>query len=122
MQKIKQPVRLTLGCDNDMMLVLRMTTVGVLAQSSFGLDRADEIKLAVDEAAKQFMAASDMLMVEYDFLPDGLKITLGAQNRAPITPNPDEWMVLQCVLESMGCEVNAVGGDAPCALELICHA
>lgn len=122
MQKIKQPVRLTLGCDNDMMLVLRMTTMGVLAQASFGLDRADEIKLAVDEAAKQFMSAAEMLMVEYTFLPDGLKITVGAENRAPIMPNPDEWMVLLCVLESMGCSVNVVGGDAPCALELICHA
>lgn len=122
MQKIKQPVRLTIGCDNDMLLVLRMTTVGVLAQAAFGLDRADEIKLAVDEAAKQFMAAADALTVEYRFLPDGLCISVGAADRSAITPNPDEWMVLLCVLESMGCSVNVVGEGAPSALELICHA
>lgn len=121
MQKIKQPVRLTFGCDNDMLLVLRMTTVGVLAQAAFGLDRADEIKLAVDEAAKQFMCA-EALQVEFCFLTDGLRITVGAADGKAICPNPDEWMVLLCVLESMGCTVNAVGGDAPCALELICHA
>ena len=117
-------VRLTFSCDNDMMLVLRMTTVGVLAQAAFGLDRADEIKLAVDEAAKQFMAlaGTQRLMAEYTMQPDGLHIVIGTENRAPVSPDPDEWMVLTCVLESMGCQVKVWGEQAPCALELICNA
>lgn len=121
MQMIKHPVRLTLGCDRDMMLVLRMTAVGVLAQACLGLDRADEIKLAVDEAAKPFMAAAEQLMVEFCCKDDGLHIVIGAADRAPITPDPTEWMVLLCVLESMGCTVNVIGGENPCALELICR-
>ena len=122
MQMIKHPVRLTLGCDRDMMLVLRMTTVGVLAQAAFGLDRADEIKLAVDEAAKPFMTVADALCVEFSYVEDGLHITIGAENGAAITPDPTEWMVLLCVLESMGCTVNVIGGENPRALELICRA
>ena len=122
MQMIKHPVRLTLGCDRDMMLVLRMTTVGVLAQASFGLDRADEIKLAVDEAAKPFMSVAESITAEFVYVQDGLHITIGATDRTPIAPDPTEWMVLLCVLESMGCSVNVIGEENPCALELICRA
>lgn len=122
MQMSKQPVRLTFGGDSDMMLVLRMTTVGVLAQTRFGLDRVDEIKLAVDEAAKPFISASELIDVEYAFVGDDLHITIGAQDGKPLSPDPAEWMVLLCVLESMNCAVNVLGGEAPYALELICRA
>lgn len=117
-------VKLTFSADNSMMLVLRMTTVGVLAQASFDLDRADEIKLAVDEAAKQFIAlAGDRtLKAEYAAQPDGLHIVIGTEDQSTISPDPDEWMVLTCVLESMGCHVEAWGGESPYALELICNA
>lgn len=117
-------VKLTFGADNGMMLVLRMTTVGVLAQAAFGLDRTDEIKLAVDEAAKQFIALANgrLLKAEYILKADGLRIVIGTEDQSAIFPNPDEWMVLNCVLESMGCEVKAWGDDSPYALELICHA
>lgn len=117
-------VKLTFGADNGMMLVLRMTTVGVLAQAAFGLDRTDEIKLAVDEAAKQFIALANgrLLKAEYILQADGLRIVIGTEDQSAISPNPDEWMVLNCVLESMGCEVKAWGDDSPYALELICHA
>lgn len=117
-------VKLTFGSDNSMMLVLRMTTVGVLAQASMALDRVDEIKLAVDEAAKQFISAADgkTLMAEYTMDGDGLHIVIGTEDGSSIAPNADEWMVLLCVLESMGCEVNVWGGENPHALELICCA
>lgn len=117
-------VKLTFGCDNCMMLVLRMTTVGVLAQASMALDRVDEIKLAVDEAAKQFISAAGgkTLMAEYTMGGDALHIVIGTEDGSPIAPNADEWMVLLCVLESMGCEVNVWGGENPHALELICCA
>lgn len=121
----ERKVKLTFSCDDGMMLVLRMTTVGVLAQAAFGLDRADEIKLAVDEAAKQFVAAAagtKTLTAEYIGSESGLRIVIGTEDHSTIAPNPDEWLVLTCVLESMGCEVNTLGGDAPYALELICHA
>ena len=95
-------VKLTFECDNCMMLVLRMTTVGVLTQASMALDRVDEIKLAVDEAAKQFLAAAGArkLMAEYTAAEDGLHIVIGTEDGSPIAPNADEWMVLLCVLES----------------------
>ena len=117
-------VKLTFECDNCMMLVLRMTTVGVLTQASMALDRVDEIKLAVDEAAKQFLAAAGArkLMAEYTAAEDGLHIVIGTVDGSPIAPNADEWMVLLCVLESMGCEVKVWGGENPHALELICCA
>lgn len=117
-------VKLTFECDNCMMLVLRMTTVGVLTQASMALDRVDEIKLAVDEAAKQFIASAGQrtLMAEYSTEDDGLHIVIGTEDGSSIAPNADEWMVLLCVLESMGCEVKVWGGENPHALELICCA
>lgn len=117
-------IQLTFPASDSAMLVLRMTTVGVLAQAGMALDEADGIKLAVDEAAKQFMtcAREKRLSVSYDALEEGLRITIGMADGVAIAPDPDEWMVLLCVLESMVCTVNVLGGeDAPYALELICR-
>lgn len=116
-------IQLMLPALDSAMLVLRMTTVGVLAQAGLALDEADGIKLAVDEAAKQFIACAkeERLSVSYASEADGLHITIGFADGAAISPDPEEWMVLLCVLKSMVCAVNVLGGDAPRALELVCR-
>lgn len=117
-------IQLTFPAVDSAMLVLRMTTVGVLAQAGLALDEADGVKLAVDEAAKQFMACAreKRLSVSYAAEADGLHITIGLADGTAIAPDPEEWMVLLCVLESMVCTVNVLGGEnAPHALELICR-
>lgn len=106
------------------LLVLRMTTVGVLAQAGMPLEAADQIKLAVDEAARQFIACAREECLLATFAPeaDGLHIRIGTTGGTAIAPDPEEWMVLLCVLESMGCRVNVQGGEGlPEAVELICR-
>lgn len=117
-------IQLTFPASDSAMLVLRMTTVGVLAQVGLALDVVDGIKLAVDEAARQFVtcAREKQLSASFAQAEDGLHIIIGVADGTAIAPDPEEWMVLLCVLESMVCTVNVLGAeDAPHALELICR-
>ena len=52
MQKtyLKEAVELSVPASRDMMLVLRLTTAGVIARASLTVDRMDDVKMAVEEA------------------------------------------------------------------------
>ena len=47
---LKEPVELKLPARQEMMLVLRLTTAGVIARAGLTVDRMDDVKLAVEEA------------------------------------------------------------------------
>ena len=76
-------IQLTFPASDSAMLVLRMTTVGVLAQVGLALDVVDGIKLAVDEAARQFVtcAREKQLSASFAQAEDGLHITIGVHRK-----------------------------------------
>ena len=45
---LKEPVELKLPARQEMMLVLRLTTAGVIARAGLTVDRMDDVKLAVE--------------------------------------------------------------------------
>ena len=47
---LREPVELALPAQRSMMLVLRLTTAGVIARAGLTVDRMDDVKLAVEEA------------------------------------------------------------------------
>lgn len=45
-----EPIVLSLPAEKSLMLVIRLTAAGVIARAGVGVDRMEEIKLAVEEA------------------------------------------------------------------------
>ena len=47
---LKEPVELKLPAEQNMMLVMRLTTAGVVARAGLTVDRMEDVKMAVEEA------------------------------------------------------------------------
>ena len=47
---LKEAVELKVPAEQNMMLVLRLTTAGVVARAGLTVDRMDDVKMAVEEA------------------------------------------------------------------------
>lgn len=102
---LKEPVELALPAQRSMMLVLRLTTAGVIARAGLTVDRMDDVKMAVEEACGCLIDAEDgpsRLCLRFSQAEDGLRILIcsdGACGGASI--GEDECTVVRCILESL---------------------
>lgn len=120
---LREPVELSLPAQRNMMLVLRLTTAGVVARAGLTVDRMDDVKLAVEEACSCLIGEAggpDRLRLRFIGEDGVLKIRIcgdGACGGAPI--GEDECTVVRCILESLvdGVDIR-MHGDAVGAVEL----
>ena len=120
---LKEPVELSLAAQQNMMLVLRLTTAGVIARTGLTVDRINDVKMAVEEACGCMIDNPDgpkRLRLRFWEETDALKISIcSACECEGIAVSEDERTVVQCILESLvdGVEVRMCG-DEVSAIEL----
>ena len=102
---LKEPVELKLPARQEMMLVLRLTTAGVIARAGLTVDRMDDVKLAVEEACSCLIGAQSVpsrLCLRFSEDEGGLKIHVsGDCECSGPTVSEDERTVVRCILESL---------------------
>ena len=102
---LKKPVELKLPARQEMMLVLRLTTAGVIARAGLTVDRMDDVKLAVEEACSCLIgarSAPSRLYLRFSEDEGGLKIHVcGDCECSGPTVSEDERTVVRCILESL---------------------
>ena len=120
---LKQPIELKLPAERNMMLVLRLTTAGVVARAGLGVDRMDDVKMAVEEACNCIIGddnAAETLRLTFANDNQQLVIRICADDGcAAAKAENDELSVIRCILESLvdGVDV-CMNGNAIGAIEL----
>ena len=97
-------IQLTLPAQPDMMLVLRLTTAGAVARAGLGVDRLDDVKLAVEEACACLIESPQpptTLTLCFRKEEGGLCICACAAGGKVPCPQEDELNIARCVLESL---------------------
>ena len=114
---LKEPVELKLPAQQNVMLVMRLTTAGVIARAGLTVDRINDVKLAVEEACTCLMqSASNPKTLCLRFFEEEkcLKIRIcGDCICGGGAVAEDELTVVQCILESLvdGVELHTHGDD-----------
>ena len=102
---LKQPIELKLPAERNMMLVLRLTTAGVVARAGLGVDRMDDVKMAVEEACTCIIGddnAAETLRLTFATNEEHLVIRICADNGCSAAKaQEDELSVIRCILESL---------------------
>lgn len=119
---LKEPVELKLPAEQNMMLVLRLTTAGVVARAGLTVDRMDDVKMAVEEACNCLIGgnpAPRRLCLRFAVEENFLKIRICGDGECTGAANADELGVVRCILESLvdGVDV-CMHGDVIGAVEL----
>lgn len=105
-------IELTLPADSGLMLVIRLTTAGVIARAGITVDRMDDLKLAVEEACNCLMGQDrcpDRLHVCFGIGEDSLEMQIRSEySDETLTAEAlkgsrteDELEIERCILESM---------------------
>ena len=119
---LKEPVELKLPAEQNMMLVLRLTTAGVVARAGLTVDRMDDVKMAVEEACNCLIGgdpAPRRLCLRFAAEENFLKIRICGDGACTGAANADELGVARCILESLVDGVDmCMHGDAIGAVEL----
>ena len=112
---LREPVELKLPAQQNMMLVMRLTTAGVIARAGLTVDRINDVKLAVEEACSCLIQAQiKTLCLRFSEDQAGLKIDIcGDCTCSDANVNEDELSVVKCILESLvdGVELRSRGND-----------
>ena len=102
---LKQSVELKLPAERSMMLVLRLTTAGVVARAGLGVDRMDDVKMAVEEACNCIIGednAAETLRLSFRTEDQNLLINICAGESCTADElDEDEMNVVRCILESL---------------------
>ena len=119
---LKEPVELKLPAEQNMMLVMRLTTAGVVARAGLTVDRMDDVKMAVEEACNCLIggeSAPRQLCLRFAAEDGFLKIRVCGDGACTGAANADELGVARCILESLvdGVEM-CMHGDVIGAVEL----
>ena len=98
-------IELTVPSAHYMMLVIRLTTSGVLARSGLTVDAMEDVKMAAEEACNCLMRSSGCARIHVRYLLEAERFRLhaeaaGCENCANVV-SPDEIDVIRCVLMSM---------------------
>ena len=102
---LKEAVELKVPAEQNMMLVLRLTTAGVVARAGLTVDRMDDVKMAVEEACNCLMDSANPLKrvtLRFEDKGDALVISVcGDCGCGGSIIEEDEAGVVRCILESL---------------------
>ena len=99
-----EPVELALPARRSMMLVLRLTTAGVVARAGLTVDRMDDVKLAVEEACSCLIrdaGGPERLRLRFSESDGTLHISVCGEGGNFAAIGEDEREVVRCILESL---------------------
>ncbi len=103
-------VNLCVSAERNMMLVVRMTTTGVMSRAGLTLDEMDDMKMAVDEACNLMMLqkpACQTLCVTYEYTAEDVTVEIHGQGVSDALVGEETvdhaamLEVVCCILESM---------------------
>ena len=111
---LNEPVELALPARRSMMLVLRLTTAGVVTRVGLTVDRMDDVKLAVEEACSCLIndaSGPERLRLRFSETDGVLRIAVRGEGGNPAAIGEDEREVVRCILESLvdGAELHVEG-------------
>ena len=102
---LKESVELKVPAEQNMMLVLRLTTAGVVARAGLTVDRMDDVKMAVEEACNCLLDSQKpprSILLHFEDQGDALLIRVcGDGDCSGAIISEDEAGVVRCILESL---------------------
>ena len=106
-------IELCVPAERSMLLVIRMTTSGVMSRAGLTLDEVDDVKMAIDEACNLMMlqkTGCQQLAVSYEYNDGCVCVKVEGKSMieaAAVEQSTDSSMqdVIRCILESMMDEV-----------------
>ena len=104
--RLKGPVELSVAADSSMMLVMRLTTAGVIARAGLTVDVMDNLKMAVEEACNCLIGQQEppqRLNLTFTCEENMLKIRVAAADvHCPeVSADETELEIVRCILESL---------------------
>lgn len=108
-------IELCVSAERNMLLIIRMTTAGVVSRAGLTLDEMDDVKMAIDEACNMMMLQKpgcSTLKLVYEFNEEQVCVRIEGQGEAEnaeesqVDMNMQE--VIRCILESMVDEVEVM--------------
>lgn len=109
--RLTGPVELNVAADSSMMLVIRLTTAGVLARAGLTMDAMDSLKMATEEACNCLIGQSNppaQLNLRFDCTDDRLSVIAAARGCDSPRGSADEaeLEIVRCILSSLADEVS----------------
>lgn len=107
---LNAPVELTVAAEPGMMLIIRLTTAGVVTRAGLSIDVMDSLKIAVEEACVCLIGQDsppERLALRFDCGEDALRIRADALDAGEGGEGMDEaeMDVVRCILESLADDV-----------------
>lgn len=108
---LNAPVELKVAADPSMMLVIRLTTAGVVTRAGLTIDAMDNLKIATEEACNCLIGQEKppkRLGLNYACRDDSLFISVRGLDMECASCDLDEAEldVIRCILESLADEVS----------------
>ena len=107
---LKEAVELKVPAAQSMMLVLRLTTAGVVSRVGLTVDRMDDVKMAVEEACSCLMDGENppkTISLRFEERGEDLMISVcGDGDCGGRSMEEDEASVVRCILEALVDGVN----------------
>ncbi len=109
--RLNAPVELTVAADPGMMLVIRLTTAGVVTRAGLTIDSMDNLKIATEEACNCLIGQAnppECINVTYECRDGALYTTVRGLGKAcePGEVDEAELDVIRCILEALADKVN----------------
>jgi len=105
--RLKAPVELNVAADASMMLVIRLTTAGVIARAGLTVDVMDNLKMAAEEACNCLIGQQtppERLFLRYACEENALSIRIATgecDDCACEGADETELEIVRCILESL---------------------
>ena len=109
--RLNTPVELNVAADSGMMLIIRLTTAGVLTRAGLTIDAMDNLKIATEEACNCLINQENppkRIGLTYSCRDDSLLINIRGLDMQCASCEADEAEldVIRCILESLADEVS----------------
>ncbi len=105
-------IELCVPADRSMLLIIRMTTAGVMSRAGMTLDEMDDMKMAIDESCNMMMLQKPtcrMLSLCYEYSEDAVEVNIkgeGICEQAEEKADGTMQEVIRCILEAIVDEVS----------------
>lgn len=108
--RLKAPVELSVAAEAGMMLVVRLTTAGVVARAGLTVDVMDNLKMATEEACNCLIGQEnppERVALRFEHVDDALviRVCAGECEQAQGGVDEAELDVVRCILEALADEV-----------------
>lgn len=109
-RRLKSPVELSVAADAGMMLVIRLTTAGVVARAGLTIDAMDSLKMATEEACNCLIGQKnppERIALRFSCEDDALVIRAiaGTSEEPQGGFDETEMEIVRCILAALADEV-----------------